>query len=724
VTTEPSETAAAGRSGLINRVLGGRYEVLEMLGEGPLLIAYRARDRAQNRIVTIKTLRPAFAEHREIVEALKTGLGQTLSLTHNSISRTYDVGTDEETGAVYIAEEYVRGIDLKERIRRAAPFQLSAATETAIAIAEALEFAHERGIAHGDVRPQNILIGPEGQVKLTNFGVAVAQTKAISDVPIALKRIVGYIAPDAARATAPTSSADLYGLGVILFEMLTGDVPYTGDNAIQIALKHAQDPVPSPRQVNTGVPVALDGLVRKVLAKQPADRYSSAAEMLRDLKTIRDALRYGRSLSWSPLEQGSSTTPAASNGATVAATDEPTIATPLPASTVSALPVGGTTAGGANGIVAPAVTGNASVPAQTSVIASESLNTPGSTTPTGGGRTLASAEVVMPRRTDTGNDAGSSVMPVAGRAAKSGAAVKESMDDDSPPVRATGSRWLAFINLFLALLLVGAVGYLIVMAANFLKPIGEVVVPNLVGKRLADAKTMAIEQKFELKIVDEEFRDKEPNGTIFKQGENPGSKVKQGKPIPIWVSKGPRMVDVPDVRDMTFDKARRVLESKGLRLGNYRGEYDPLTPKGTVLRQLPEAGENRARGTKIDLIISRGEEPAAPTPDPYAQASPEPETTPDPDATPTPDAEPTPEASPTPEGEKARARYFHIRYPVPDDGERHKIRIDVLDDDGPRTVFNRSRKAGGEVEYDVEARGSQISIKVYDNDELRSELKK
>jgi hypothetical protein len=325
----------------------------------------------------------------------------------------------------------------------------------------------------------------------------------------------------------------------------------------------------------------------------------------------------------------------------------------------------------------------------------------------------------MPRHAEAA-DTGASVMPGARPAA-----AKEKMEDELPPVRATGSRWLAFINLFLALLLVAAVGGLVYMAANFLKPIGEVVVPNLVGKRLADAKTMGIEQKFELKIVDEEFRDKEPNGTIFKQAENPGNKVKQGKAIGVWVSKGPRMVEVPDVRDMTFDKARRVLESKGLRLGSYRGEYDPLTPKGTVLRQMPEPGENRARGTKIDLVISRGEEP---TPDPYTAPTPEPSTepTPEPDATPTPEQEPTPEPdpTPTPEGEKVRTRYFHIGYDIPDDGERHRIRIDVLDDDGPRTVYNSSRRAGGRVDRDVQARGSRISIKVYDNDELRSELKK
>jgi serine/threonine-protein kinase len=330
MSNDPYENSVA-RTGMVNRIVAGRYEVLESLGEGPLLAAYRARDRSLNRIVTLKTVLPAYASSQEVVDSLKEGLSQTLSLTHHNIARTYDVGVDEETGIVYLAEEFVRGIDLKERIRRAAPFQLSAATETAIAVAEGLEMAHARGIAHGDVRPGNILIGPEGQIKLTNLGVAAAQNRIVASDPALLLRVVGYVAPDAGRTAAPTPSADLYALGVILFEMLTGEMPYSGDNAVQVALKHAQEPIPSPRQVNAGVPVALDGIVRKALGKTPETRYASADRMLRDLRAVRDALRYGKSLSWSPLdseERAPASAPAATRPANVATTADETLVMP------------------------------------------------------------------------------------------------------------------------------------------------------------------------------------------------------------------------------------------------------------------------------------------------------------------------------------------------------------------------------------------------------------
>jgi serine/threonine-protein kinase len=188
---------------------------------------------------------------------------------------------------------------------------LTAATDCAVALAEALEYAHSRGIAHGDVRPQNVLIGPEGQVKLSGFGVAEAQNTVLYQDPGLLARVVSYVAPDAAASSRPTASADLYGLGVILFEMLTGDLPFKGDNPLQIALKHAQDPVPSPRSINLGIPRALDGVVQKALGKRPEDRYLNAVDMLTDLREVRDSLRYGKSLAWSPQDRAAVPVPAA-----------------------------------------------------------------------------------------------------------------------------------------------------------------------------------------------------------------------------------------------------------------------------------------------------------------------------------------------------------------------------------------------------------------------------
>jgi hypothetical protein len=327
--------------------------------------------------------------------------------------------------------------------------------------------------------------------------------------------------------------------------------------------------------------------------------------------------------------------------------------------------------------------------------------------------TTADETLVMP---SSGRRGGGATFSTAAVAPRPAAGPPEEEEIAMPPTRSGASRWLTSLNLFLLLLIVVAgVGGAWWFNTDVLKPTSDVVVPNLVGKTLTEAKTMAAEQKFDLAIVDQQYRETEPEGVIYQQGEQPGRTIKAAKAIPIWVSKGPRMAEVPDVRQMTFEKARHVLEQHGLRLGDYRGDYDPIVEKGVVIDQKPPAHEARARGSRIDLVISKGEEPT-PTPEPL----PTPDT-----SLPTVDSggggTPQPEATPTPE---PRTRYFDITYPVPTDGDQHRVRIDVIDDNGPRTAYDEVKSAGTKVKYRVEAVGQQVTIKVYDNDELRSELAK
>lgn len=621
--TTAAESGRTAGAGMINRVIGGRYEILETIGEGPLLAAYRARDRALNRIVAVKTVRPGPAAQSEVAGRLRAGLAQVLSLNHVGITRVYDVGMDEASRSLFLAEEYVRGIDLGERIRRVAPFSLTAATDVALALAEALEYAHARGVVHGDVRPQNVLIGPEGHIKLTGFGTAGAQ--ALLSDPETLRRTIPYAAPEVAQGGVPAVSGDLYALGVLLFEMLTGDLPYSGDSPIQIALRHAQDPVPSPRAINSGIPNALEGTVRKALAKRKEERYASASEMLADLRAIQDALRYGKSLSWSPLTR----------------------------------------------------TGGDALPGS---VAGER------------GRDDAEATIIMP----TG----------AGKRAATNAPRRAAAPAENPPARE--GRWLTSLNLFLAVLLLlgaAAFGY---MTLSFLRTADDVIVPNLVGRTVLEAEAIAAQKKFTLSTIDERFMDKIPENTIYRMEPEPGRHIRENKPVKIWVSRGPKLVEVPDVRDMSIEGAKRKLEARGLRLGQRRYEFDPLAAKGNVLSQLPDAGENKPRGTSVDLVLSKGEEPAP------ELAIPD-----DIEATPAPRI---PDNAGT--GDDQRVRVFRVDYTIPSDGVRHRIRIDVTDKTGTRTVYDEDRGEGERVKEDVEGIGDRVIIKLFDNDELMAEQKK
>jgi serine/threonine protein kinase len=724
---------------LVGRVIAGRYEVLEVVGEGPLLIALRARDRALNRVVAVKALLRGRipAEGGAITQTLRDGWSEILSLNHPNITRALDVGADDDLAIpVFVAEEYVRGIDLKERIRRAAPFQLAAATDCTIALAEALEFAHARGIAHGDVRPQNVLIGPEGQVKLSNFGVAEAQNIALYQDPTLLRRVVAYIAPDAAATARPTISADLYALGIVLFEMLTGDVPFKGDNPLQIALKHAQEPAPSPRAINPAVPRALEGIVLKALEKRPEDRYLSAAGMLVDLREVRDALRYGKSLAWSP--RTSASTPTAPLGPV-----NPPEAAPggvAPSAPATAVATAAGTAGLATATTFAAVSAPHSSAAADPELVRDSEDPPTeqagtSVMPRTGirgvgalqARRVAAAPPPPPAPDPPPVPTVRPSPPARGRNAArtrvAAVARVEDDDEDEPPMNPRrsrqrgdggGSRWLTFINLFLLLAVIGGLGTLVYYSMNLFQSENDVVVPNLVGKSMTDVQGMAIDQKFTLAIVDQQYEDAIPADTVYRQQPVPGYHIRENKQVSIWVSKGPHLADVPDVKEMSLERARQTIEASGLRVDprEYTYEYDPVTANGDVLRQTPEAGESRPRGTLVQLVISKGDEPP-PTPEPMPS---QPAVPPLSDGTDAADG-----GAGNPDDPSNRQRTFGVAWPVPKDGQSHSVRIDVIDRNGERTVYEQDNDPGSKVQVDVTGVGKPITIKLYDNDVLRSE---
>ncbi|MDW8291179.1 MAG: serine/threonine-protein kinase, partial [Armatimonadota bacterium] len=222
---------------MISRVLAGRYEPLEKLGEGSLFAAYRARDHETNALVTVKLLLPAFADDAALVKALRECFLAASALNHPRIARILQV--TEHEGQLVLVTEFVRGINLKERIRRVAPFTLSVGVDIAIAVAEGLENAHRAGIVHGDLRPHNIIVSQEGLVKITDFGLMPALQASPLAQTVWLTRAAPYLPPEVSEGWQVTPAADVYALGVILFEMITGGVPFPADTPVAIALRHA-----------------------------------------------------------------------------------------------------------------------------------------------------------------------------------------------------------------------------------------------------------------------------------------------------------------------------------------------------------------------------------------------------------------------------------------------------------------------------------------------------
>ncbi len=266
---------------VIGKVLGNRYHIVELLGEGGMALVYKAECSLLRRPVAVKILRSQYANDSEFVERFRREAQAAASLSHPNVVNIYDVGNED--GIDYIVMEYVAGENLKELIRREAPFSVRRALTIAAQICEALQHAHQHNIIHRDIKPHNILITPEGRVKVTDFGIARAVSASGMTQTGMVFGSVQYFSPEQAEGGIVGTQSDLYSLGCVLYEMLTGKVPFTGESPIAIALKHIQEePVPVER-LRLGIPPAVSRIVEKALAKPLSERYSTAYAMLREI---------------------------------------------------------------------------------------------------------------------------------------------------------------------------------------------------------------------------------------------------------------------------------------------------------------------------------------------------------------------------------------------------------------------------------------------------------
>ena len=271
------------------KIVDGRYVLGESLGSGGMGEVYLAHDEVLDRDVALKVLRSHYAGDEEFAERFRREARSAASLSHPNIVQVYDRGETED-GTSYIAMEYVPGGTLKEQIKRRGPFGAGETATVGAQIAEALGAAHERGMIHRDIKPQNVLVSASGDLKVTDFGIARAASAVTSSASSAIFGTAGYISPEQALGEPVGPASDLYSLGVILYEMLTGELPFTADNSIAVCMKHVTEPLRPPKQLNPLVPEGMDALVVMLLAKRPADRYASATELLSDLERVRDGL--------------------------------------------------------------------------------------------------------------------------------------------------------------------------------------------------------------------------------------------------------------------------------------------------------------------------------------------------------------------------------------------------------------------------------------------------
>ena len=568
----------------IGSVLGDRYRLIELLGQGGMATIYRARDSQLQRDVAVKLLRPEYGRDPDFLARFRQEARAAGSLNHPSIVSVFDFGQDAE--GPFIVMELIDGEDVAALVRRTGGLAPQQAARLVSEVAHALEVAHRHGIVHRDIKPGNIMVARDGRVKVTDFGIARAVAEAQMTLPGTTIGSVHYFSPEQARGEATTAASDVYSLGIVLYELLTGQRPFEGDSPASVAVARLTGPVPSPSAVRGGIPPAIEQVLARATALDPGARYPSGGPFGEAL----DAFVANPS---APALAGGWAA-----GGAAGATSTPTI-------------VGAAAAAGALGAAGAGTTNPATIAAGVARPNPAALPYARS----------AYAGVEDDGYTDRGR------------------VVDDRRDDED---RGGTSPWV-WIAALLALAILAVVGFLVVrlLTAGPGAP-DTVTVPPFVGMQLEAAEDRADELGIRLEVT-ETRPDPDRLNQILLQTPAEGETVEAGGAVEVVVAGAADQVEVPSlIGDPEADAAAEIVRA-GLERGERTEEYDPTVPLGSVTDQDPDPGQPVDPGTAVDIVVSRGPEPT-PTPTP----TPEPTPTPTPEPTPTATPEPTPAPTPTP----------------------------------------------------------------------------
>lgn len=269
---------------MINKgqMLAGRYQIIRTIGEGGMANVYLAHDTILNREVAVKVLRGDLADDEKFVRRFQREAISASSLIHPNIVEMYDVG--EDNGNYYIVMEYINGRTLKSLIKKRGALTLPEVIDIMLQLTSAIACAHDSYIIHRDIKPQNVLILEDGRVKITDFGIATALNSNELTQTNSVMGSVHYLPPEQANGSGATIKSDIYSLGILMFELLTGKIPFKGDNAVEIAIKHMKEPIPSVRKINPDIPQSIENVILKACAKNTKNRYDNVKEMYDDIK--------------------------------------------------------------------------------------------------------------------------------------------------------------------------------------------------------------------------------------------------------------------------------------------------------------------------------------------------------------------------------------------------------------------------------------------------------
>ncbi|GAB6157382.1 Stk1 family PASTA domain-containing Ser/Thr kinase [Desulfotomaculum varum] len=555
---------------MIGKLLGNRYEILEQLGGGGMALVWKGKDTFLNRLVTVKVLRPEYASDQDFVRRFRREAQAVASLSHPNIVSIYDVG--QENGSHYLVMEYVDGESLKELIRREGPLPPARAIQLGRQIAEALEHAHENNIIHRDVKPHNILITKSGRAKLTDFGIAQASASTLTHTDTIVGS-VHYISPEQARGEPAGPKSDIYALGVVLYEMLTGQVPYQGDGAIGVALKHIQEQPLSLRQINPGIPEDLELVVLRAMDKLPERRHKSARALGEDLVSISEETRkmalYDQEDEQTRVLPGPNIIKEEAKARSAALTHTRNKRTGLKPA-----------AWGVLVLLVVLLTGGL-------LFALNSyLNVAEAEVPPVVGIKREDAEKILKER------------------GFNNITVNERFDENAEKgvVILQDPKAHDKIKVTRTILLVVSKG------PDLVK------VPDVTGRYFDEARLLLENEGFQVDTPQPVFSNDIAADKIAAQEPAGNSQAPRGSRIKLFISKGPEptVQKVPNLVGLTQEAARTELNKAGLELGDVISQAESLDYlSGQIIAHQPGAGEEVAEGTKVNIILSKGPGPTA-----------------------------------------------------------------------------------------------------------------
>ncbi len=539
----PDDPQAKTESGshAAGRLIAGRYRLERRLGGGGMAEVYLATDTTLERLVAVKVLRERFADDAQFVARFHREARAAAALNHPNVVAIHDRGG--AAGSSFIVMEYVAGETVKELVQRTGPLTPAAARDIECELLAALQAAHERGIVHRDVTAQNLLLGPDGRVKVTDFGIAHFGSSALTSTGIVMGTS-RYLSPEQARGEPTDERSDVYSAGVVLFEMLTGRLPFEGDNDLAIALRHASEPAPAPSDVAAGVPPALDAIVGRALCKDPAERFATAREFA-------DALR---AVELGPDDRGVG----------------------LGAAAVAIAGAGAAAVGVASAVAPPAVAA-ASAPAGVA----------GAASPIVAAGTAATQVAAVP----------------AARAPASGEAAAVTRVGPSAPHAASPAQrrrrfWVALAVIVLAVALLGGwLGYR-AWAGRALA------VPAVVGLSRDQAVDALRHEGFVVHTAGG-YSDSYARGFVMTQRPGSGATLRKGGTVHLVVSRGLLHPAVASVLGMTSGQAATALRGQGF-VPHRLWRHSSSVPSGQIVHQSPAPTTRLLRGSAVRYWVSLG----------------------------------------------------------------------------------------------------------------------